>query len=276
MIDTTALFNGERAALLELLSSLQADEWWLPTVCGDWTVHDVALHLIGADVNVLARDRDRFDGPPSQPVPGDLSDWSSLVAFIDRRNEVWVDAMRRLSPGLTIELLEATGTLLDRCWPAVDLNVPGPPVSWAGPDPAPLWVHVAREYTERWTHQQHIRDATNRPGLKESAWLGPVLEAFMLALPHTLRTTDAEPGTAVEVVLTGPAGGSWWAVKQRDAWTLQRLQPELISAVVTLDQETAWRLFTRGIDSAEAGRRVRLAGDELLGMAVLGMVSIIA
>ncbi|HEX3202686.1 MAG TPA: hypothetical protein VHW42_12245 [Actinomycetes bacterium] len=46
---------------------------------------------------------------------------------------------------------------------------PGPvrgrdPVSWVGPDPAPNWLDVAREYSERWTHQQQIRDAAEIPG----------------------------------------------------------------------------------------------------------------
>jgi uncharacterized protein (TIGR03083 family) len=276
MIHVIDLFNGERMALLDLLRSLREDEWWLPTVCGDWTVHDVALHLIGADVNVLSRDRDQFDGPPSLMPPGDLSDWPTLVDFIDRRNEVWVDAMRRVSPQLTIQLLETTGTMLDHFWPTLDLAAPGPPVSWAGPEPATLWVHVYREYTERWTHQQHIRDACGRPGLTGPEWLGPVLEAFMLALPRALRDTGADPGTAVEVRLTGPAGGAWWAVRQADSWTLQRSSPGEASSAVTMDQDTAWRLFSRGIDPAEAANSARIDGDEQFGLAVLQMVSIIA
>ena len=222
MIDTTGLFAGERSALLSVLASLGPDEWWLPTVCGDWNVHDVALHLLGADFNVLSRDRDRFNGSPCQPQPGDLSDWRTLVDFIDNRNEQWVDAMRRVSPALTIELLRVTGRVLDEYWPTVDLNAPGPPVSWAGPEPMPLWVHVAREYTERWTHQQHIRDATGRPGLTDPEWLRPVLETFMLALPLTLRDTPAAPGTTVEVRLTGPAGSTWQAIRGTDGWSLQR------------------------------------------------------
>ena len=52
------------------------------------------------------------------------------------------------------------------------------PIDWAGPEPAPIWLHVAREYTERWVHQQHIRDAVGRPGLNERRWLGPVLESL--------------------------------------------------------------------------------------------------
>ena len=276
MIDTTGLFAGERDALLDLLRTLDSYDWWRATICGEWTVHDIALHLIGADVNVLSGDRDLFSGPPSSSTPGNLGDWAALVRFIDDRNEQWVEALRRVSPRLTCELLEMTGQLLAPFWSGLDLDAPGREVSWAGPGQAPVWVHVAREYTERWTHQQHIRDAVGRPGLTEPHWLGPVLEAFMLALPHTLRNEPVAEGVAVEVHVTGDAGGRWWALRREGAWALQRSAADQVVASVTLDQDTAWRLLTRGMFPAEAQRRARIEGDARLGKAVLGMVSIIA
>jgi hypothetical protein len=46
----------------------------------------------------------------------------------------------------------------------LDLDATGGPVEWAtGSDPAPVWLDVAREYMERYVHQQQIRDATGRP-----------------------------------------------------------------------------------------------------------------
>jgi hypothetical protein len=44
----------------------------------------------------------------------------------------------------------------------------------------------------------------------------------------------------------------------------------------TLDEETAWRLFTKGIDSASAHERVAIEGDVGLGEVVLRTVAIIA
>jgi hypothetical protein len=41
----------------------------------------------------------------------------------------------------------------------------GEPVTWAGPEPAPIWLDIAREYTERWLHQAQVRDATRNPPL---------------------------------------------------------------------------------------------------------------
>ncbi|MBL7261008.1 maleylpyruvate isomerase family mycothiol-dependent enzyme [Paractinoplanes lichenicola] len=36
---------AERVALTDLLASLSPDEWEHPSLCADWTVHDVAAHM---------------------------------------------------------------------------------------------------------------------------------------------------------------------------------------------------------------------------------------
>lgn len=45
---------------------------------------------------------------------------------------------------------------------------------------------------------------------------------------------------------------------------------------VTIGQETAWRLFTKGLDKQEAQANAIVVGDQPLGLKVLDMVSIIA
>lgn len=136
-IATVHLFTGERAALLDLLAGLADDDWWRPTVCTGWTVHDIALHLLAVDCQQLANGRDGFSGPPAVRQPLDLSAWSPLVAYINERNESWVTATRRLSPRLARELLSFTGDLLASYWPAIELETIGPLVNRAGPAPAP-------------------------------------------------------------------------------------------------------------------------------------------
>ncbi len=177
---------------MRLLRSLDPDDWWLPTVCGDWSVHDVVIHLFGADVNILSGDRDGFHGSPLVPGPGDLSDWPTLVAFIDHRNDSWVTGLQRMSPTLLIQLLQWTGEQLAEFWPRVDLDAIGMPVNWAGAEPAPVWLHVARELTERWTHQQHIRMATDRPGSGDPEMIRAVLDIFARAIPHALRDINPD------------------------------------------------------------------------------------
>ena len=46
MNETWHLVHSERAALIDDLAGLTVDRWDVPSLCGDWTVHDVAGHLI--------------------------------------------------------------------------------------------------------------------------------------------------------------------------------------------------------------------------------------
>jgi uncharacterized protein (TIGR03083 family) len=273
-VQVVALFPEERAGLLDLLSSLDGDEWWVRSI-GDWSVHDVALHLWGGDVNILSSGRDGFSGPPDLQQTSDLSIWKNLVGFINNRNADWVSATRRISPPLLIELLANSGRQLNSYWPSLDLSATGPTVNWVGNGPMPMWVHVAREFTERWSHQQHIRDAVGRPGMTERRYLHPVLDTFVRALPYTLRDVRAADGAGVGFIVTGDAGGEWWAVRERSTWRLETSAPADVLAAVTLDQDTAWRLLTRGFSPEVAVERATIDGDPRVGAVVLQMVSMI-
>ncbi len=273
-IDVVDLFAGEREALLRLLASLSDTGWATPTVCPGWTVKDVALHLLGVDMANLSRRRDGFRAPDAQGPVGEAH--ADLVAFLTRFNESWVEATRRLSPRLLCELLAFTDPAVVAYYRSLDLDALGEPVSWAGPQPAPVWLDVAREYTERWVHQQQIRDALQRPGLKEPRYVAPVLAAFVHGLPPALSTVAAPAGTRVRLVVSGPAGGVWLALRPGDAWVLGQDEEGTAAATVTLDQETAWRLFTKGITRDVALQHARLEGDRSLADRMLDTVSIIA
>src|SRR5207253_325278 len=147
----------------------------------------------------LSRRRDRFAG--LSPGPGEAT-----VPFVNRINDDWMRASRRLSPRVARDLLASVGQPLFDYFASLDPLALGGPVSWAGPAPAPVWLDVAREYTERWHHQQHIRDAVGRPGLTEPRYLAPVLDAFVRALPHTYRAVAAPDGAVVALTIAGAAG----------------------------------------------------------------------
>lgn len=158
-IDTVPLFAGERAALLDVLSELDDDDWSLPTVAPGWSVKDVAAHILWVDLNQLSGKRDGHvvePGPISQ-TPHDIT------TFVNGLNAAWLRAAFRLSPRAICDMLAATGPLVQAYFASVDLMAGDGVVTWAGPDQAPVWLDVAREYTERWVHQQQIRDAVRRP-----------------------------------------------------------------------------------------------------------------
>lgn len=268
----THLLAPERAALLGMLEALDQARWAAPTVCPGWSVKDVVAHLLGDDLGLLSRRRDRFTPPGA---PGEQPGWQQLVAWLDRENQAWVEAARRLSPRLLRELLAVTGEATSRHLAGLDPFALEARVSWAGPGPHPNWLDVAREYTERWTHQQQVRDAVGVPGLREPEFLGPVLATFVHALPAAFTGAPAPAGATVEVAIPGPAGGRWTLLRASAGWRLAAgPAPDPVARVV-LDAETAWRRWTKGTGRDTALAAAERSGDRALGVRVLDAVAII-
>jgi uncharacterized protein (TIGR03083 family) len=265
----------ERAALSELLAGLNDAGWARPTTCPGWSVKDVALHLLDADFGWLSRGRD----DDSSGLIAVTEDYRAFVTALNRKNELWVQAARGTSPRLIQELLAFCGPMVDDYLASVDLSGISR-VSWAGPDAVPAWLDLARDFTERWVHQQQIRDAVGKPGLTDAQWLSPVLRTFVWALPHHYRDIDADLGTQLALTISGAGGGRWTLTKRPDAWELDEhtsaTEPQPASdgakAIVELPSDDAWRLFTGSLDD---DRRVRLAGDQRLASWFLGTRSII-
>ena len=258
-------------SLLELLSSLSDDDWNKPTACARWSVKDIASHLLGGEVGILSRQRDgyQYSGDP-------FIAWEDLVALINNLNDTWVRATSRMSPRVLCELMKLTGEQVCDYFKSLDPYATGGPVDWAGPEPAPVWLDLAREYTERWHHQQQIRDAVGRPGLTQPHFFAPVLDAFVRALPRTYSSVDAKYGTLVALTITGDSGGQWFLLRENTEWRLYIEATRAADAEVVLDQDVAWRLFTKGICKDDALAKVTLLGDQALATRALDMVSVIA
>jgi uncharacterized protein (TIGR03083 family) len=269
-IQVVHLFPETLEALVDLLAGLTPDDWQKPTVCAGWTVKDIAAHLLGGELGILSRKRDGhlYSGNP-------IIEWRDLVTLINGLNDLWVKAAHRLSPRLLCDLLHFAGEQANRYFASLDPEALGDPVNWAGTEPAPVWLDLAREYTERWHHQQQIRDATARPDLKEARYLAPVLDAFVRALPHTYRDLAAEDGALVTLEITGAAGNRWHLLRERGTWQLYLDIDATPSASVSIDEDLAWRLFTKGITPEAARARAIVTGDERLALPALRMVSII-
>jgi uncharacterized protein (TIGR03083 family) len=265
------LFPEVRQSLLSLLGSLSAEDWLRPTAASKWNVKDVALHILGGDISNLSRRRDAYT-PPGPAITG----WEDLVVFINELNASWVAAARRLSPRVLCDLLAHIGAQVDAYFLSLDPFALGGEVSWAGSQPAPVWLDVAREYTERWHHQQQIRDATGRPGLYEPRLFAPVLDAFVRALPHTFRDAHAAEGSTVQVTISGPAGGEWAVRLTAGSWELLAGRSAEAACEVVLAAEDAWKIFTRGIRGDKAESCAKISGNRVLASKVLHMVSVIA
>ena len=268
---TVHLFQGILDNLMDVLTTLTPEEWDLPTACPGWSVHDLAAHLLAGDIGQLSMGRDDFDAGLV-----DSDGWKSFVEDINRLNEQWVEAMRRVSPRLLTEFLGSTGEQANRYLQSLDPSATGPVVSWASPEPAPMWLHIAREYTERWHHQQQIREAVGKPLLMEPGWFAPVLATLVHGLPQSYANCDAPVGTTVRVTISGPSGGLWLVAHTDSAWVLCENEHLVTDAQLTLDEIDAWKMFTKSIDRDSLASRVLIAGNRDLATRALATVSIIA
>lgn len=272
-IPTVHLFPKLDAKLLELLRSLSPDDWSKPTVAKLWTVKDVATHLLDGNIRMLSMVRDNYNGDN----PGKLESYRDLVDFLNKLNADWVKATRRMSPAVLIELLDITGKEYSTCIAGLDPFQPAIfSVAWAGEEQSLNWFHVAREYTEKWHHQQQIREAVNKQGIMSREFYFPLIDTFMQALPHTYRNIAGKLHETVEVVVTSEAGGAWYVIFGSTAWVLTKNKPAHIDASVTIDPDTAWKLFTKAIPAAEAERKITFSGNESLGKPILSMLSVMA
>jgi uncharacterized protein (TIGR03083 family) len=265
-VETAHLLPWMRRSLTELLRRLGPTQWGAPTVCGDWTVGDVAAHLLGVELGNVSIRRDSAHAPgPDRETGMALGEW--LGEF----NEQWVVAARRLSPKVVADLLDLAGIWFEDHVSALRGDNMGARVQWAGPAPAPVWMDIAREYTERWVHQQQIREVVGEEGLLDPVYVAPVIATFVHALPVALDPVDALEGTVVGYVVEGDAGGTWHLVRQRDDWDLQLGEHREARTKITTTVDNAWRLFTRH----PAARPPTAVGDERITDAMAGAVAII-
>ena len=268
---TAHLFPELLQGLVELLSALSPEEWSKPVPRKSWAVQDVALHLLGVDIGLLSRERDHFTASNITATTH-----REFVAALMTLNDTWVTPGRRMSPRLLCDLLRFSGDQVSNYVQSLEPFALGEAVSWAGPDPTPNWFRVGREYTERWHHQQHIREAVERPGFNGARNLKPALDIFRRALPHTYRAVEAPEGTSVAVTISGDSGARWLLVRERQAWNLYRGSGEDATAEAIIPQRLAWKLFTKWISKEEALHESEVRGNSALGQRVFDMTAVIA
>jgi uncharacterized protein (TIGR03083 family) len=266
-------FAALHPELISVLRGLQRSDWERPTACAEWSVKDIAAHLLDGNIRRLSFQRDGFS-PPSR---GPLQSYPELVAYLNRLNAEWVRAARRMSPEVLVQLLELTGPQVADVFLSLDPFGPALfSVAWAGEDVSLNWFDIAREYTERWLHQQQIREAVGAPGLTGRVWLHPVLDVFLRALPFSFRGVERSAGSALGIDIEGEAGGHWTLLRRSQAWELFSGSLPRPDARVRLSQDTGWRLLSKGLTPGEATERVSIVGDSDLGAAFLRTLSVMA
>ncbi|MBO0880101.1 MAG: maleylpyruvate isomerase N-terminal domain-containing protein [Mycobacterium sp.] len=261
--DVRGPLTAQRGRLLRLLAALSDTQWAAATAAPQWSVKDIALHLLDADVRWLACNRDH-DRTGIIPVPADHEEF---IRGLADRNQRWIDGARILSPRLITDLLRWSGEHLDAYLATIDLTG-STSVYWAGE--APLWFDLAREFTERWVHYQQIREAT-QPARhdQDDKYLPLVLRTFIWGFPHQYQT-PAPVGTAIALEI--PNIGAWTLTRTTTGWSLGEGHAAGPAARLLMSATAAWRLLTGAhYDTGD----VQLSGDRALAEPLLEVRSII-
>ncbi len=272
-IKTAPLFPALHQELIDLLQGIAPDDWHRETICAGWSVKDVASHLLDGSLRVITLYRDHY----SSPEKPDIRSYRDLVDYLNKLNNDWVRATRRLSPAVLVDWLDVAGREADALLMAL------PPheqaifsVAWAGQTTSPNWFHVAREYTERWHHQQQIRLAVGETEtLLSDELYQPLLDTFMRALPYAYCDTPAPNETLLQFSVEEVSGGNWFLYRRNDEWELvENNEQENPSTLVRIDRKHAWQLFARNLSAEVAASWIFIDGDEGLGKQVLTMRSV--
>jgi uncharacterized protein (TIGR03083 family) len=191
---------AELDAFLALLHTLDEFDWSKPTVCTEWTVHDVVAHVLGqwegaASVRTFLRrhrrghrrypERTRLAALTQQQVD-ELSE-RTPAELIDRLTVVGPKALRaiRRMPSFV------RGFSVNRLFPEDQL-----------PDGSIAYVFDVIGARDTWMHRVDIAVATGRALVH-----GPHEREIVAQVVRELHA--AWTGPAVTLELTGPAGGTW-------------------------------------------------------------------
>jgi hypothetical protein len=259
---TGELLPPLHAELVALLRSLPPEAWMRRTSAGPWRVRDVVAHLLDGDLRRISLARDRH----MPPVNRALANYRDLLDFLNELNAIWVRAATRISVPLLLDLVEHVGAQATALLRSLDPFAPALlPVAWAGEERSLNWMDIGREYTERWHHQDQVREAVGAQPLFAARWLAPVVAISMHALPRAYAHVSAQAGTRVVVAVTGDAGGAWTLERGASAWTLFAGGEHGADCRITLDARIAGRLLLHRLAPSEIEAHVAVEGDARLG-----------
>lgn len=259
--------------LIELLESLDQDDWHRQTVAKLWTVKDVVAHLLDGNIRILSGLRDEY----STETPA-INSYQDLLDYLNQLNAEWVQAMKRVSPSMLIELHKQTGAPFYQYYKSLDpLDKAVYSVAWAGEHESKNWMHIAREYTEKFLHQQQIRDAVDKQDIMTDEFYLPFLDVCMYALPHALREVRADEGSIVQMNITGAVSGTWWAVYDGKNWGRQQeISQASVTTEVSIDYYASWKLFSKSLRPEDLSDHITIRGNQELGEKAAAMVSFMA
>lgn len=197
--EACSLLKVEFERLLAVLVSLEPADWFKPTACSLWNVHDVVAHQAGGYASGTSY-REMIRQYSRIPKRGQLPE--------DAVNELQVLERAGKSPAELIAELRNVGPPAIHNWSyhfhfAKRISIPHP-VAGLFSLRHLMWVIHSRD---TWMHRLDICKATGRPFEQTAEQDGRIVELIMLDVTRALRKKLADK--AVLFQLTGAAGGAW-------------------------------------------------------------------
>lgn len=272
-IEVRHLFPELYSELINLLQNLSADEWNYSTTSSRWTVKDIAAHLLDTDLRRISFQRDKLI-PPTYGMQ--IENNEQLVKYTGYLNNTWVEASKRLSPGVLIDLLSYVKTEMPKLLNSLNMDDEALfGVSWAGEEKSKCWFDIAREYTEKWYHQQQIREAVGKPLLSDEKWMYPLIDTLVRGLPYIYQKVHPGKTNAVVLLVIKDITNGSWILKMNKSWELFVGNTSDYTSKVVMNADTAWRLFSKNISREEAKQGITIEGDNDLGEIILGLTTYI-
>ncbi len=87
---------------------------------------------------------------------------------------------------------------------------------------------------------------------------------------------EAPIGTVVELAVEGPSGGHWTIARAAQGWETLVGRSEAPTAMVRMDEDTAWRMYVRVLSRAQIEERSSIEGDVGLASHVLDAFALVS
>jgi hypothetical protein len=272
-INVIALLPELDKMLISLLEGLSDADWSRQTIAAQWNVKCVAVHLLDGNLRTLSMLRDHYFGEK----PGNIRTYQDLIDYLNTLNADWVNATKRLSPRVLINLLKTSGKEYCDFLATLDLDDKAVfSVAWAGENESKNWFHIAREYTEKWHHQQQIRHAVGlEKDLLDEKWYFPYLDTSIRALPFHYRNVEGKDRDLIKFTFIGKREKSWF-LNYDNGWEL--ITDSILEPIceVKIPDDYAWKIFTKGIKKEEAVEASEIIGETRFGKRIFDMIAVMA